>query len=185
ATTSGGTRALGTGTAEIDDLVVTGKPDERRTVAALDVDGYVVVPLTVGGRVLGAITLVGAPGRELGARELSLAPDVARPAALPLDAERRGGPTRELLQVLGGELRAPLAVLGRALRASTDPAKAGAVRTAARALSAVAREARVAARYVAVPPDTAARRVDLGNVVDAAVSAVADEARLKGVDVET
>jgi len=182
-TTDGVTRALGT--AETDDRAVRGEPDGRRTVAALDVDGYVVVPLTVRGRVLGAITLVGAPGRELGESEVSLAQDVARRAALALDAERRRGMTREMLQIFGGELRAPLAVLGRALRASTDPAKAGAVRTAARALSAVAREARVAARYVAVPPDTAGRRVDLGNVVDAAVSAVADEARAKGVDVET
>jgi PAS domain S-box-containing protein len=185
ATTGGVARALGTGTAEIDDLAVRGGPDERRTVAALDVGGYVVVPLTVGDRALGAITLVGAPGRELGESEVSLAQDVARRAALALDAKRRRGTTRERLQIFGGELRAPLAVLGRALRASTDPAKAGAVRTAARALSAVAREARVAARYVAVPPDTAARGVDLGNVVDAAVSAVVDEARAKGVDVET
>src|SRR5262249_62359404 len=111
ATTSGGTRALGTGTAEIDDLVVTGKPDERRTVAALDVDGYVVVPLTVGGRVLGAITLVGAPGRQLGESEVSLAQDIARRIALALDAERRRGMTREMLQIFGGELRAPLAAL--------------------------------------------------------------------------
>jgi len=185
ATTGGVTRALGTGTAEIDGPVVGGEPDEGRTVSALGGDGYVVVPLAVGGRVLGAITLVGAPGRELGESEVSLARDAARRAALVLDAERRRGMTRELLQIFGGEMRAPLAVLGRALRASTDPAKAGAVRTAARALSVVAREARVAARYVAVPPDIAARRVDLGNVVDAAVSAVADEARAKGVDVET
>src|SRR5207302_1061442 len=86
---------------------------------------------------------------------------------------------------VGGERRAPLASLGRALRATTDPAKAGAVRTAARALSAVAREARLAARFVAVTPETGGRRVDLGNLVDAAVNAVADEARAKGVDVET
>jgi len=185
AATGGITPALSTGTGEIDGLAVRGVPDERRTVTALDVDGYVVVPLTVGGRALGAITLVCAPGRQLGESEVSLAQDIARRIALALDAERRRGMTREMLQIFGGELRAPLAVLGRALRASTDPAKAGAVRTAARALSAVAREARVAARYVAVPPDTVARRVDLGNVVDAAVSAVADEARAKGVDVET
>src|SRR5437867_2769300 len=87
--------------------------------------------------------------------------------------------------MVGGELRAPLASLGRALRATTDPAKAGAVRTAARALSAVAREARVAARFVAVTPDTGGRRVDLGHLVAAAVNAVADEARAKGVDVES
>jgi len=92
---------------------------------------------------------------------------------------------RELLQIVGGELRAPLASLGRALRATADPAKAGAARTAARALSAVAREARLAARFVAVTPETDPRRVDLGNVIDAAVDAVADEARAKGVDVET
>jgi signal transduction histidine kinase len=49
----------------------------------------------------------------------------------------------------------------------------------------VAREARVAARFVAVAADTGGRRVDLGNLVDAAVNAVADEARAKGVDVET
>jgi PAS domain S-box-containing protein len=191
-TTSGVTHALDTGTsawiatnASVDDLAVRGEPDERQTVAGLGVGGYVVAPLTAGGRVLGAITLVAAPDRELGESEAQLAQDLARRAALALDAERRRGTARELLQMVGGELRAPLASLGRALRAGTDPAKAGAVRTAARALSAVAREARVAARYVAVPADIAAHRVDLGNVVDAAVSAVANEARAKGVNVRT
>src|SRR5207244_6731732 len=117
------------------------------------------------------------PGRNFGESEAWLAPDPARRAPPALDAERRRGIPRELLQMVGGELRAPLASLGRALRATADPAKAGAVRTAARALSAVAREARVAARFVAVTPDANARRVDLGHLVDAAVNAVADEAR--------
>jgi PAS domain S-box-containing protein len=191
-TTGGVVRALDTGASEwvaaaanAADLVVRGEPDEREAIAALGVEGYVVAPLAVGGRVLGAITLVAAPGRELGEGEARLAQDLARRAALALDADRRRGVTREILQMVGGELRAPLASLGRALRATTDPAKAGAVRTAARALSVVAREARMAARFVAVTPDAAARRVDLGNLVDAAVNAVADEARAKGVDVES
>jgi len=188
----GVTRALETGASEwvvadanAGDLVVRGEPDEHRAVAGLGVDGYVVAPLAVGGRVLGAITLVAAPGRDLGESEVRLAQDLARRAALALDAERRRGLTRELLQMVGGELRAPLASLGRALRATTDPAKAGAARTAARALSAVAREARLAARFVAVTPDATARRVDLGHLVDDAVNAVAGEARAKGVDVES
>jgi len=188
----GVTRALETGASEwvvadanAGDLVVRGEPDEHRAVAGLGVDGYVVAPLAVGGRVLGAITLVAAPGRDLGESEVRLAQDLARRAALALDAERRRGLTRELLQMVGGELRAPLASLGCALRATTDPAKAGAARTAARALSAVAREARLAARFVAVTPDATARRVDLGHLVDDAVNAVADEARAKGVDVES
>jgi len=189
---SGVTRALESGDSEWvpadaipADLAVRDEADEQHALAGLGVEGYVVAPLAVGGRVFGAITLVAAPGRELGEPEVRLAQDLARRAALALDAERRRGMARELLQMVGGELRAPLATLGRALRATADPAKAGAVRTAARALSAVAREARVAARFVAVAPETSARRVDLGNVVDAAVSAVADEARAKGVDVET
>jgi len=188
----GVTRALETGASEwvaadadAADLAVRGEAEECRAVVELGVQGYVVAPLAVGGRVLGAITLVAGPGRSLGESEARLAQDLARRAALALDAERRRGVARELLQMVGGELRAPLASLGRALRATTDPAKAGAVRTAARALSAVAREARVAARFVAVAPDTGSRRVDLGNLVDAAVNAVADEARAKGVDVET
>ena len=188
----GVTRALETGASEwvagdanAADLVVRGEADEHHALAGLGVDGYVVAPLAVGGRVLGAITLVAAPGRDLGESEVRLAQDLARRAALALDAERRRGLTRELLQMVGGELRAPLASLGRALRATTDPAKAGAVRTAARALSAVAREARVAARFVAVTPDATARRVDLAPLVDDAVNAVADEARAKGVDVES
>ena len=188
----GVTRALETGASEwvvadanAGDLVVRGEPDEHHAVAGLGVDGYVVAPLAVGGRVLGAITLVAGPGRDLGESEVRLAQDLARRAALALHAERRRGLTRELLQMVGGELRAPLASLGRALRATTDPAKAGAARTAARALSAVAREARLAARFVAVTPDATARRVDLGHLVDDAVNAVADEARAKGVDVES
>ena len=137
----GVTRALETGASEwvvadanAGDLVVRGEPDEHRAVAGLGVDGYVVAPLAVGGRVLGAITLVAAPGRDLGESEVRLAQDLARRAALALDAERRRGLTRELLQMVGGELRAPLASLGCALRATTDPAKAGAARTAARAV---------------------------------------------------
>jgi signal transduction histidine kinase len=192
AATGGVTRALETGAAEwvaadadAADLAVRSEPEECRAVVELGVQGYVVAPLAVGGRVLGAITLVAGPGRNFGESEAWLAQDLARRAALALDAERRRGTARELLQMVGGELRAPLASLGRALRATTDPAKAGAVRTAARALSAVAREARVAARFVAVTPDTGGRRVDLGNLVDAAVNAVAEEARAKGVDVET
>src|SRR5439155_1163276 len=43
----------------------------------------------------------------------------------------------------------------------------------------------LAARFVAVTPDANARRVDLGHLVEAAVNAVADEARAKGVDVES
>jgi len=188
----GVTRALETGASEwvasgadAADLAVRGEPDERLAVAGLGVQGYVVAPLAVGGRVLGAITLVVAPGRSFGESEARLAQDLARRAALALDGERRRGVTRELLQMVGGELRAPLASLGRALRATTDPAKAGAARTAVRALSAVAREARVAARFMAVTPDAMGRRVDLAPLVDAAVNAVADEARAKGVDVET
>lgn len=185
-------RALDTGTSEwvpvcasVSDLIVRGEPDEDQAVAELGVHGYVVAPMAVGGRVLGAITLVAAEGRELGENEARLTQDLARRAALALDADRRRGAARALLQMVGGELRAPLASLGRALRATADPARAGAARTAARALSAVAREARLAARFVAVTPEAYVRRVDFGDVVDAAVSAVADEARAKGVDVET
>jgi PAS domain S-box-containing protein len=185
-------RALDTGASEwvpvdasVSDLAVRGEPDEHEAVDQLGVHGYVVAPMAVSGRVLGAITLVAAEGRELGENEARLAQDLARRAALALEADRRRGAARELLQMVGGELRAPLASLGRALRATTDPAKAGAARTAVRALSAVAREARLAARFVAVTPEATVRRVDFGDVVDAAVSAVVDEARAKGVDVET
>jgi PAS domain S-box-containing protein len=185
-------RALDTGASEwvpvdatVADLAVRGGPDEREAVDRLGVHGYVVAPMAVSGRVLGAITLVASQGRELGESEARLAQDLARRAALALEADRRRVAARELLEMVGGELRAPLASLGRALRATTDPAKAGAARTAARALSAVAREARLAARFVAVTPEATVRRVDFGDVVDAAVSAVVDEARAKGVDVET
>jgi PAS domain S-box-containing protein len=185
-------RALDTGTSEwvpahasASDLAVRGDPDEDEAVSRLGVQGYVVAPMAVAGRVLGAITLVASEARELGENEARLAQDLARRAALALDADRRRGAARELLQIVHVELRGPLASLGRALRATTDPANAGAARTAARALSAVAREARLAARFVAVTPEAYVRRVDFGDVVDAAVSAVTDEARAKGVDVET
>jgi PAS domain S-box-containing protein len=185
-------RALETGASEwvaagadATDLAVRGEPGEGDAVAALGVQGYVVAPLAVNGLVLGAITLVVSADRVFGESEARLAQDLARRAALALDAERRRGDTRELLRLVGGELRAPLATLGRALRATTDPARTGAARTAVRALSAVAREARLAARFVAVVPEAGGRRVDLAHVVDAAVSAVADEARARGVGVET
>jgi PAS domain S-box-containing protein len=188
----GVSRALETGVSEWVDaggdptaLVVRGEAEEAAAVARLGARGYVIAPLAANGQVLGAITLVVTDERGFGESEARLAQDLARRAALALDADRRRGDAREVLRLVGGELRAPLASLGRALRAGADPARAGAARTAARALSAVAREARVAARFVAVPSEgSAARRVDLAHVVDAAVSAVADEARAKGVGVE-
>jgi signal transduction histidine kinase len=125
------------------------------------------------------------PGRAYGESEARLAQDLARRAALALDASRRHGEARELLRLVGGELRPPLAALGRALRGAADPAATGAARTAVRALSAVAREARAAAKLVAVGPDAADRRVDLAHVVDDALNAVASEARAKRVDVAT
>jgi signal transduction histidine kinase len=143
------------------------------------------MPLVVRGRWLGAITLATMPGRAYGESEARLAQDLARRAALALDASRRHGEARELLRLVGGELRPPLAALGRALRGAADPAATGAARTAVRALSAVAREARAAARLVAVAPDAADRRVDLAHVVDDALNAVASEARAKRVDVAT
>src|SRR5262249_20968434 len=155
-TAPGVTRALDTGATEwisadarVDDLAVRGEAEEREAVAGLGGGGDGVAAVTVGGRVLGAITLVAAPGRELGESEARLAQDLARRAALALDAERRRGTARGLLQLVGGELRAPLASLGRALRASADPAKAGAARTAARPPAAVARAARLAPALLA------------------------------------
>jgi PAS domain S-box-containing protein len=188
---TGVTRALATGTLEwvgLDadprDLAVLGAGAEPALVSSLGVDGYVVAPLVAGGRVLGAITLVAAPGREFGEIDARLAQDLARRAALALESVRRHGEARELLRMVGGELRAPLATLSRALRATADPARAGAIRTAARALSAVARETRAAARLVAGPGDVAGRRVDMARIVDAAVQAVAGQARARGVRVE-
>src|SRR5262249_2527453 len=95
-TAPGVTRALDTGATEwisadarVDDLAVRGEAEEREAVAGLGVGGYVVAPLTVGGRVLGAITLVAAAGRELGGSEARLAPDLAPRAALALRAQPR------------------------------------------------------------------------------------------------
>ena len=87
---------LRTGEAEMmaeipDDLIVAAARDEEhlRIVRELGLRSYITVPLIARGHTLGALTLVAAEsGRRYGPRDLHLAEDLARRAAVAIDNAR-------------------------------------------------------------------------------------------------
>lgn len=112
------------------DLEARGGADERALLARLGVTSYVCAPLVVRRRVLGAITLVGIdPARTLGDRDVALACELARRAAVAVDDRRRRRETRELLRLFAGLVSGALELERRAVEL-TDV-----VATAARAVA--------------------------------------------------
>jgi predicted ATPase/signal transduction histidine kinase len=94
-------------------------PERRRVVRELGVASGMVVPLTAGERHLGAITLVSSDaGRRYGPRDLALAEELARRAALAIDNARLYREAREairlrdeFLSIASHELNTPIASL--------------------------------------------------------------------------
>ncbi len=91
---------------------VTRSPDQASALAALGLTSVVVVPLMVGDRVLGALSLMigGGPGRTVSEAAVLLAEELAARAAVAVDharlfdAERAARGRLELLQALSGKL---------------------------------------------------------------------------------
>jgi PAS domain S-box-containing protein len=115
-------RALRTGVAELVSVVdeaaleemCTG-PDHREMVRALGLSSAIVVPIRAKGRTLGAISLARTGGDAYGARDLELAEEVARRAALAVENARLYEQARaavrardEVVAVVSHDLRNPL-----------------------------------------------------------------------------
>jgi signal transduction histidine kinase len=111
---------------EITDEVISAlvtDPERARIVRELGLRSYMGIPLAVRGRVLGAITFIGAEsGRRYDASDLTVAEDLSHRAAVAIDnarlymelrqADRRKD---EFLAVLAHELRNPLAPIRNAI----------------------------------------------------------------------
>jgi len=177
------------------------KDDGERLIGELGATGYVSVPLTLDAQALGVFTLVTASRtRRFGDADVALAETLARMLALPLERARL---QRELadvsrrqddvLAVLSHELRTPLtamlAWLQLARHAGHDPIERG------RALDTIERNGRALGHLVDELMDTShivmrklaieRRPVDLGGVIEAAVTAAAAAAHDKGVRLDT
>jgi signal transduction histidine kinase len=114
-----------------DELIAASvkDPDVRQILRDLGLRSYMGVPLTVRGRVLGAITFIAAEsGRRYDAADLAVAEDLAHRVAVAIEngrlyqalkeADRRKD---EFLALLGHELRNPLAPIQNALHILTLP----------------------------------------------------------------
>jgi signal transduction histidine kinase len=185
--------------ADVTALVPSDDADRERLVTELGVAGYISVPLRVGGRPLGALTLVitGARGRfadgdvvfaETLARVTGLAVANARLERELSEANRRQD---GLLAALSHQLRTPLtAMLGwLQLARRLEPAAAG------HALDTIERNGRALGRLIDDLIDTALiltgklsivrRPLDLAGLVERAVASQRDAARAKGVRLDT
>lgn len=112
------------------------EPEYRRIVEGLGLHSYMVVPLAVGDRVLGALTFAsGEHGRTFGAADLALAEELARRASLAVENARLYREAQEatrlrdnVLGVVSHDLKNPLNVLSLQCsllkrRISTDAAR--------------------------------------------------------------
>ena len=173
-------------------------PEHRALLGRLGVQSYIMAPLTARGRTLGLIS-VGSmnPARRFNERDLDLAVEVARRAALALDnarlyrlAQEANRVKEEFLATLSHELRTPL----NALLGWTHMLKrrSGDDEFRMRALDSIERNAQAqavliddlldASRITSGKLKVDAKPVDLQPVVAAAVEAIRPLARAKEQD---
>ena len=186
---------------EVTEDWVAARPREAEHLGAstLRATSLMLVPLRARGRALGIVCFaLTQPGRHYALADLAIAEDLARRAALAADnarlyreAQDASRAKDEFLAVLSHELRTPLTpVLGwvRMLRTGTLKAEA-----AGRALEAVERNTRLQVQLVEDLLDVSRiitgklrldrRPLELGEVIDAAVDAVAGAAAQKRISI--
>jgi len=182
-----------------DEMMVkgVGDPEKLKVVLPLRFRSLITAPMTLHGRVLGAVTFVQAEsGRHYSERDLELAVEVGRRAAVAVenarlfrDSEAANRAKDELLATVSHELRTPLtAVLGytRMLRSGTLPEE-----RRAKALEVIDRNVRLQAQLVEDLLDISRivsgklrlhlDRVELADVVSAALAVVRPAAEAKGI----
>jgi PAS domain S-box-containing protein len=111
-----GEPVLVTANQAVELLANTEPPEHRQLLLALGVHSALAVPLLARGRVIGALTFVtGSSGRPFGPREVALAEEVARRAALAIDnarlfqqAQDAVGAREEIAAIVSHDLRDPL-----------------------------------------------------------------------------
>jgi PAS domain S-box-containing protein len=196
-------RVVRTGRAEMlpdlsDTLRETWGPTSRaeELVRTLSIRSYMVVPLVVRGRVLAALALtVSASGRRFEPDDLTLAEELARRAGLAMEnaqlyreAKDANRLKDEFLATVSHELRTPLtAILGW-----LHLLKTGRPAQVARAIETIERNALAQARIVDDVLDVSrvitgklrleVDRVNLADVVSAAVDTVRPAAEAKAID---
>lgn len=172
-------------------------PEQHQLLQELGLYSWIIVPLSIRGRMMGAITLVMSDSRRTYTMaELALAEDLARRAAMAMDnaqlyreAQDANRAKDDFLATLSHELRTPLnAVFGwtRMLQSGVLDAA-----TSARAIEAIARNARAQTQLIEDLLDvsrivTGKTRLDVQLVdpvgpIEAAVDAVQPAADAKGI----
>lgn len=165
----------------------------------LAIRSYMAVPLLVRGRVLGALALTTVKsGRRLGPNDLTLAKELARRAGLAIEnaelyreAQKSNRLKDEFLATVSHELRTPLtAILGW-----THLLRSGRPAQVARAIETIERNARAQARIIEDVLDVSRiitgklglriERVNLRDVVQAALDTVRPAAEGKHVELVT
>jgi PAS domain S-box-containing protein len=176
-------------------------PELRRVIEAVGIASVMIVPLTVEGEVLGALTFVGAQesGRRYDRPDLVFAEELARRAGVAIenarlfrDAQEANRLKDEFLAVLSHELRTPLsAVLGWARMLASGRLEED---TARRAVEAIERNAEAqvqlindlldVSRIIAGKVQLEPREVSLQSVLTGSVDAVRFAADAKGVAID-
>jgi signal transduction histidine kinase/ActR/RegA family two-component response regulator len=199
-------RVVRTGRPEVfedipEELLVQAVPDADilRIIRALGLVSSMCVPLIVGGRPAGAMTLVSAESRRhFGAADLAVAEELARRASTAIDNARVYGEAKvanrlkdDFLATMSHELRTPLnAILGWSAMLRTRPGV-----DVKKAVETIERNARAQVRLIEEILDISRimtgklklelASVDLAAVVRAAVDVVSPSALAKGISLET
>ncbi len=176
------------------------QPDAREIVRQLGLKSYMIVPLRARERTLGALTFVtGDSGRRLTQKDLTLAEDLGRRAAIAIDnarlyneAQQANRMKDDFLAVVSHELRTPLTpILGwtRMLRNDTFDKE-----SMSHALEIIERNARAQAKLIEDLLDVSRiitgklrlniRPVDLNSLLENSIDALRPAAEAKSLTIE-
>ncbi len=183
-----------------DELLVDAvrDPDVLRIIRSLGLVSSLCVPLKIGGRPAGAMTLVSAESRRrFGSADLAVAEELARRASTAIDNARAYREAKEanrlkddFLATMSHELRTPLnAILGWSTMLRTRPGT-----DVKKAIETIERNARAQVRLIEEILDISRimtgklkldlKSLDLAGVVRASVDVVSPSAQAKGIALE-